>query len=423
MLKTRTVSANFHLTNRCNLRCGYCYAKVGPGPAMRRETADRAIDFSRTYAQDVGAEHLEVVFFGGEPLLELDLLCHVVDQLERTGDDAMRRSYKTSTNGLLLDDAAIEALATRGVYVSISIDGDPEVQDRQRPDVAGRPTSDRLGANIERLLRWNPCATVQCVVTPASAGRLDTSVAWLADRGFAYITTALDHGATWTRADLKQLEAAYERLADWYVARTRGGEKFYLSCFDERIRTRAHGPVCAEERCALGYRQFSIGPSGRLYPCVQFVGNEADDRFVLGDVEAGFDEARRSAIYGCSEREKPECGGCDLSDRCSSWCACVNWQSTGHLDRASPLVCAHEQLLMPIADRAANRLWKARNPLFLHRHYNPASRVRKRWMATTDVEERAVLDKLMREAIARGALTRLEQAARDYIRWARTQGL
>ena len=58
--------------------------------------------------------------------------------------------------------------------------------------------------------------------------------------------------------------------------------------------------------------------------------------------------------------------------RCASWCACSNWAGTGRLDRASPVVCAHERLLTPIADRVANQLWKRRDPHFLHKHYNPA---------------------------------------------------
>src|SRR6185503_1024497 len=97
-------------------------------------------------------------------------------------------------------------------------------------------------------------------------------------------------------------------------------------------------------------RQFSIAPSGRLYPCVQFVQEDQNHEFVIGDVFTGFDAQRQNAVSCCAEHEKPECGGCALIDRCSSWCACINWQSTGSLDRASPLVCEHERLLMPIAD-------------------------------------------------------------------------
>ncbi|MBA3762946.1 MAG: SPASM domain-containing protein, partial [Chthoniobacterales bacterium] len=165
---------------------------------------------------------------------------------------------------------------------------------------------------------------------------------------------------------------SYERLATWYEERTLAGERLYLSCFDERIRTRTHGPLAEEERCQMGRRQFSIAPSGRLYPCIQFVREDDDPTYALGDVLQGFDSDRRRAVSGCADGEKAECGGCALRARCSSWCACINFLSTGRIDQASPVLCEHERLLMPIADGVANRLWKQRDPLFLHKHYNPA---------------------------------------------------
>jgi uncharacterized protein len=260
-----TISANFHLTHNCNLRCTYCYTGEKFGAGMTAETADRAVDFCLEQARRSGAGHLELVFFGGEPLMKLDLLCRIADRaLDRAGD--LRVSSKLSTNGVLLTEQAVSRLAPRGVYVSISLDGDPQLQAAQRPDAAGRDISRRLDEAITRLLEWNPCASVNCVVTPASGGRLDASVRWLSERGFAYVQTALDYSARWTRRDLVQLQLrqAYLRLADWYVERTIAGSKFYLSCFDQRIRSWTRGPLQPSERCFIGQRQFSIAPSGRV---------------------------------------------------------------------------------------------------------------------------------------------------------------
>lgn len=366
-----TVSATFHLTHNCNLRCVYCYTGEKSGPGMSETVADRAVDFALAEARAQDAEHLEIVFFGGEPLMRHDLLCRIADRAA-THANGLRVSFKMSTNGILLSERVVRDLAARGVYVSISLDGDPTTQDEQRPDAGGHGTAARLEEAIARLLAWNPCAHVTCVVVPASADRLDRSVPWLFARGFSYVSTTLDYAAPWTTEDLARLRDAYTRLADWYVEQTLAGKKFYLSCFDERIRTRTRGPLDKSERCSIGFRQFSIAPSGRLYPCVQFVREDRDDGFAIGDVERGFDADRRTALSCGSEAPKAECDGCALLPRCSSWCACVNWQSTGRIDRASPLVCEHERLLMPIADDAANRLWRRRHAGFLHKHYNPA---------------------------------------------------
>ena len=125
------------------------------------------------------------------------------------------------------------------------------------------------------------------------------------------------------------------------------------------------------ERCHLGYRQFSIAPDGELYPCIQFVTTDKIPEFMIGHVNDGFNESCRNYITSASEKEKPECSGCQLKSRCSSWCACINYMSTGSIEKASPVVCQHERLLLPITDKVANRLWKKRSQLFIHKHYNP----------------------------------------------------
>jgi uncharacterized protein len=366
-----TLSVTWHLTHNCNLRCRYCYTGAKFGSGMTAAVADKAVAFSLAEADRPGVAHLETVFFGGEPLLRMDLLCSVVDRI-RAGAGDRRTSFKMSTNGTLVTGPVVEELRKREVYVSISLDGDPDTQDSERPDAQGRGTSKRLQEAIDLLLDWNPCTSVNCVVTPRTADRVDRSMRWLYERGFKYLSSALDYSAEWTTEDLAVLQASYERLADWYVAETLRGRKFYLSSIDEKIRTRTRGPLDRAERCSIGWRQFSISPSGRLYPCVQFVKEDNDPSFVLGDVFSGFTEEKRRWVSSCSEGVKPECDGCALLDRCSSWCACVNWTSTGSLERASPVVCAHDQMLMRIADAAANRLWKRRNHLFIHKHYNPA---------------------------------------------------
>ena len=367
----KTISANVHLTHNCNLRCTYCFTGDKFGAGMSKQVADQTVGFCIEQAQQSNADHLQLIFFGGEPLMKIDLLCWMLDQARQRAPQ-LRITSKLSTNGILLTDSVISRLAERGVYVSISLDGDPEVQSHQRPDVNGRDVSQKLDEAIDRLLRWNPAVSVNCVVTPESAARLDQSVRWIHERGFSYIQTALDYSGDWRREHLQELEQAYQRLAQWYYNVTVAGSKFYLSCFDQRIQSWVRGPLESSERCQIGIRQFSISPSGRLFPCVQFVREDNEDEFVLGDVFSGFQEDKRSRLSACSEKEKPECGGCQLIDRCSSWCACINWQSTGELNKASPLVCEHERILMPIADAVANRLWKRRDSMFLHKQYNPA---------------------------------------------------
>ncbi len=364
------VSVTFHLTHDCNLRCAYCYTGEKVGRHMRDDVAEKAIRFSLTEAKRQMAGHLEIVFFGGEPMMRLEQLCSIADRfLERKGD--LKVSFKLSTNGLLLNAKAREELAKRKVYVSVSLDGNPETQDQQRPSANGQPYAEKLAAMIPEWLAWNPCMNVTVVVTPDVASRLDESVAWLVEKGFSYISVALDFSATWSLEAMKMLETAIGRLANLYIAWHKGDRKVFVSCFDSRIqsRIRANDSQCA---CSFGSKEFSIAPSGRLYPCVQFVADDlGNSEYIIGDVDSGFEEVNRQRLHREAKGQKPECDGCALESRCTKWCACINWTDTGQIHRASPTLCHYEKMLIPIADRIAAELYRGRNPQFIHRHYNP----------------------------------------------------
>jgi uncharacterized protein len=166
------------------------------------------------------------------------------------------------------------------------------------------------------------------------------------------------------------LEKSYQKLAAWYLRKMEQEARFYLSCFDERIRTRTLPPLLDAERCGIGKRQFSIAPDGGLYPCVQFVTTESVPEFLIGHVSTGLDERCKTHVCSCAEAPKPECSGCTLQDRCSTWCACINFASTGSVTQASPVACRHEQILMPVVDAVAEKLWKNGSRWFVHKHYN-----------------------------------------------------
>ncbi|MBF0197686.1 MAG: SPASM domain-containing protein [Planctomycetes bacterium] len=353
------------------MSCDYCYAGEKRSIHMRQEIAEKAVEFVLREAQIKQIESLNIMFFGGEPLLCMDLLCTIC-QLFETKSSISSVSYSLSTNGILLNPANIEKLSKHRVYVSLSLDGAPDVQDQQRPFSDGRGSSEVLTQNIPRLLEWNPCADSRFVVTPATAGGVSNSVFWIASQGFKYITMALDYSAHWNMADLAVLKNQLKIIGKWYEQKLIDNKPIYLNCFDERISSRTKPPLGCFERCSVGIGQYSIAPSGRIYPCVQFVGDDSAHDYVIGDIHNGFDERKRSRIFELGEQEKPECSGCQLAGRCSSWCACSNWSSSGQIDRASPIVCEFERIIMPIADKIGNKLWKKRSRPFIHRFYNPA---------------------------------------------------
>lgn len=360
----------FNLTHNCNLRCHYCYSGQKSEKSMDTEKADQAIDFVLAEASKMQISQLDIIFFGGEPLLKQDLIYYICDRFAKLAPD-LKVTFSLSTNGTLLNSFNIQKLIEKEIYISISIDGPPYIQDKQRLQKNGVGTSGILQEVIPELLRWNPCTNCRCVVTPFSAGSVARIIKWLAEQGFSYITTALDYSADWTRQSLYSLEHSLKELADWYCRRMQDGDSFYISCFDERISTRTKEPLQCSERCAIGLKQYSIAPSGRLYPCVQFVSDDKSDKYVIGDIWNGFDQVKRYSIFNSSEKEKEECQDCKIKDRCSSWCACANWSSTGNIGAVSPVVCEYERIIIPIADSIGDKLWNKRSSSFIHKFYSP----------------------------------------------------
>ena len=362
------MTVTFHLTHHCNLRCSYCYTGEKLPLAMNRDTIDRAVAFTVEEARRSGTNKLAVTFFGGEPLIERESIFYIIEAYRAFPN--LTVNYRMSTNGTLLNADLTERLYRAGVFLSLSVDGHPDVHDRHRKDAGGKPTSVKVAAAARLMLERNPATNVTCVLSPDTGGEIDRSVDYLFGLGFRYITTTLDYSADWSVEDFAELKRGYERLSDWYVRKMKSNERFYLSFFDERIRSRTTPPLTASERCSLGGRSFSIAPNGELYPCISFVKTHSLPEFLIGHVATGFDAACAGYLAETSERAKPECAGCQLASRCMQWCSCVNFMSTGRIDRASPVVCYNEKILIEVVDRAADKLWKARSNPFVHKFYN-----------------------------------------------------
>jgi uncharacterized protein len=347
-----------HLTNRCNLACRYCYAAAGRED-MTLETARQAI------LRCAQGPQSGIIFFGGEPLLRKDLIGEIIRWCEQ--HEPGRFHYKVTTNGTLLDDEFLEEADRWGMQVAISHDGIREVHDRfrVRPDGAG--TFDTLLPKLQMLLRRQPYAPVMMTVNPECVDRYAESAIWLQSKGVQYLIASLNYAGPWTNGALRLLRKEYRKLESWHTQNYRRERKMYFSPFDKRIAS--HIFADRGSSCRLGRRQISVAPDGRLYPCVQFVGRES---YSIGTAEHGIDEGKREAIYAMNEQDKPQCAGCALVGRCHNKCGCLNIQTTGCLTSVPAVLCEHERIAFPIADRLAERLFKERDAMFIQRHYNPA---------------------------------------------------
>ena len=361
------MKAILHLTRDCNLRCKYCYAPAKTKESMSTVTAHQAIDL----AIALGKRSACISYFGGEPLLMFDRIVELTEYARAAGQQCgTEMHFRMSTNGTLFDDEILRFCRDNNLLFAISLDGDQAAHDAQRVRANGAGSWQLIDDKLDQILYYNPHTVVTSVVTPATVSRLAPSLEYMWGRGLRYIVHQLDFThPDWTSELLTDLADSYRAMAAFYLDKMRAGERFHLSIFDDKLRTHTQSPIELGQICDFGTKKISIASDGRIFPCVQFVSDRPDaDDYCIGNVSDGLNE-RRDQLVMENRRERAQCRGCVFVGRCANYCGCLNWQLTGELTVVHGLVCAHEQMLIPIADEIGNQLWNERNGHFLARHY------------------------------------------------------
>jgi len=330
---------------------------------MSRETALAAIDL----ALEHGGSAVGIGLYGGEPLLRRDLIAELIPYAHAHKLPGQKLYFKITTNGILLDADFIAYAKKADILISLSLDGTRAAHDRNRVDAAGRGSYDGAVAHVPALLTANPYTACMMTLAPNNLAGYADSIRHIYNLGFQNLIVSPDYSALWTETDLAELERQYDTLVDWYCAETRKERKFFFSPIDSKINSRINSRTFCKERCKLGHEQICVDTDGRLYPCTQFTGNPA---YCIGDLEHGINESRRMEVYNQSRGAHPLCKKCALKDRCLQSCRCINMASSGDPVVPSPLLCAHERILIAAADRAAEALFAERNGMFIQKHYN-----------------------------------------------------
>lgn len=360
-----------HLTTSCNFNCKYCYASNNKNNiSMTKEIASKSIDF----AVNSMAKNIGVIFFGGEPLLKKDVIESTIDyckQLETNAPNKYKFHYKITTNGYLLDDDFLQYAFENKIIISISIDGVRESHDMYRKTVDGKATHKIISDKICSLLSYQPYANALMVISPENVDNYYESVKFLIEQGFIYIIASLNYAGNWTDKHLLQLKKQYKLLAKYYKKLTLEEKKFFFSPFEMKLSTHIKGKDILCTDCHLAQTQVSIAPNGDIYPCVQFVQDAYSNKdFVIGDIYNGFDHEKRNQVYLKSQSSNNNCNDCAIKSRCNYKCSCLNWQTTGEINKPSAFLCESERIIVPIVDKLGEELFKMKAASFIQKHYN-----------------------------------------------------
>ncbi len=334
-----------HICHDCNFRCRYCFADEGAYHSKREsmslETAKAAVDF--LIANSGKRKVLEMDFFGGEPLMNLDVLKKTVYYAKEQGEKAGKKFlFTTTTNALLLSDETIQFFNDEMENVVLSLDGRKEVHDAIRKSINGKGTFDLIIDKIKKFisLRGEKSYYVRGTFT---AKNLDFAkdVLFIADQGVDSISM---EPVVTEIPDLQikdehlpAIEQEYENLCEAYLKRHAEGNGFNFFHFNIDLE----GGPCLSKRvsaCGAGNEYFSVTPNGDLYPCHQFAGDPA---FKMGSVSEGITkpELREKFKNSCLFTRK-KCENCFAKFICSGGCSANNYHFNGDIDEPYGTTCA-----------------------------------------------------------------------------------
>ncbi len=335
-----------HIAHDCNLACRYCFAGEGEYHGRRElmsfEVGKKALDF--LVANSGNRVNLEVDFFGGEPLMNWDVVKKLVlygRSIEKEHNKRFR--FTMTTNGILLDEEKLAFINREMGNLVLSLDGRREVHDRMRPRRGGQGSYDEI---LPKFLRAAESRGQMNYYVRGTYTRYNLDFAedvlHFADLGFKQISVepvVADGSEDYALRpeDIPALEKEYDRLAKEMIRRHKEGRPFNFFHFMIDLE----GGPCVAKRlsgCGSGCEYLAVTPWGDLYPCHQFVGQE---EFLMGNVDEGLTRTDiRERFQNCNVYTKEACRDCFAKFYCSGGCAANAYHFDGDINGAYDIGCA-----------------------------------------------------------------------------------
>ena len=334
-----------HVAHTCNLNCTYCFASQGKyhgeRAVMSLETGKRAIDF---LIENSGSHvNLDVDFFGGEPLMNWDVVKGIVAycrEQEKLHGKNIR--FTLTTNGILLDDEITDFCNREMHNVVLSLDGRREVHDRFRKNYEGKGSYDTVVPKFQRFVekRGDKSYYVRGTYTHYNTDFVN-DILHMADLGFKELSMepvvcAPGDPCALTDEDLPVLFEQYEKLAKEMIRRDREGNGFTFYHYMINLE----GGPCIYKRvsgCGSGTEYLAVTPWGELFPCHQFVGDPA---YSMGDIWNGVTNTElRSRFASCNAYSRPGCADCWAKLYCAGGCAANAYHAAGDIAGVYPYGC------------------------------------------------------------------------------------
>lgn len=324
----KNYSISVWTTSRCNFRCTYCYEKTKHGVEdMTLATADRIVDFVKEEVKE--GQLLSIQFHGGEPMLNFEVVKHIVERVEKEIPNEKR--FGITTNCSLLDNEKVEFICEhmpRGI--SLSIDGDKETHELNRKCIIGNCEYDEILAIALKIKEKVKNVRIRMTYTPKTAPLLFKNVKYMVELGFKEIVPIADfYSKDWTTDDFDIVECQFKKIKQYKIE-----NKKEVYDFNELTSEFKKKGICSG-----GKEHYSVNVNGDIYPCMMVVG---DEKHRIGNIFTGFDYDMINSIV-CINNDRLQvegCKDCNLFDYCDSTrCLLVNYAINGNYYKPNLVNC------------------------------------------------------------------------------------
>lgn len=353
-----------HLTNRCNLKCKYCYEKKNNND-IEFENIKNIVN--KEISQK--SRFVNINFYGGEPLLRKDLIIKTIDYIKDRKKETKSETkfvFGITTNGTLLDKDFIKYMKNNNfVSVGYSFDGNEKSQNLNRLTIDDKSTFDIVAKNAKLLLDKFNKAVAMMVLTKNNLTYLQDNIQFLIKIGFTRINIQFDYKYDWQDSDIPEIRRQFEKVAEIYYENMMKNKDVDILFISEKIKTYVKNGYNCNDDCNFGNRYVNVGTNGNFYPCMQFVDN---NDYIIGNCKEGIDEVKRQKIIKKSKKENETCKTCSIRNRCKHICPCKNYLVAQDANVLSPIICETERMMIDISDKIAEKLYKSNSKLFLKKY-------------------------------------------------------
>lgn len=376
-------SAFLILTEKCNLKCKYCFVQQN-AKEMTYSTAKDAIDYLAQNAKKT-SEVPSITFFGGEPMLKYDeIIKPIIQYVKETYGD--NYSLGITTNGTLLTKDIIDFFTENNIGILFSVDGDQTTQNLNRPFHNGKGSFEHLNQIIPYYLEHYPAATFRATIDFDTAKYMMENIYYALKMGYDNMFFIPNAFANWTKEEEEILKEQVELFTAFYIENARQDKLIHLNPLDEKIReildiNRAiiDKKEKPKNKCGLGLNKYgAIGTQGEIFACQEMSSNSAeDDFFLIGSIYKGIDHEKRmklSNAFDLKLLKGRNCETCKLYPICNGACVANNYLVNKDIHHMAPIICYWYQLLLESAIEICNVLGNEENKTFKNYYFSSEGR-------------------------------------------------